>query len=84
METYEQGIKVVIVLDDNDDDCGVYPTLERAMDYIADWSVPMGRKDHEAYRDKLRVSIKALETTYGWVVECGPRSYKALRSALRS
>lgn len=89
LQTYEQGDDVVIVLTDDHCDGGVYRSLSRAMDYIADWTTAANTGEgvsDEVYanaRAKVREKMEARETTYGWVIECEGLSYKALKSALR-
>lgn len=86
--SYAEGDDVIVVLDLDNDDVGVYPTLSRAMDYIAEFMAAASNddetdKDYEIRRENIRESMKALETTYGWVIECQDRSFKAYKSALR-
>jgi hypothetical protein len=89
LQSYKEGDDVIVVLDLDNDDVGVYPTLSRAMDYIADFMAAASNddeadKDYEIRRENIREDeTKALETTYGWVIECQDRSFKAFKSALR-
>jgi hypothetical protein len=89
IQSYEEGDGVVAVLDLDNEDVGVYPNLSRAMDYIADFMAAASNddetdEDYETRRENIREDeTKAIETTYGWVIECQDRSFKAYKSALR-